>query len=78
MDRFLDSADREKQTRAKAIQVDLTATRDHIQRLTKDKVRADQTAIIWHSLIHDQARAVRSCPGCNCRVSLNTGYYSAT
>ncbi|EED80350.1 predicted protein [Postia placenta Mad-698-R] len=37
MDRFLDSADREKQTRAKAIQADLTATRDHIQRLTKDK-----------------------------------------
>ncbi|OCH87545.1 cysteine proteinase [Obba rivulosa] len=35
MDRFLESADPEKKARAKAIQADLNASRDHIQRLTE-------------------------------------------
>jgi ubiquitin carboxyl-terminal hydrolase 25 len=38
MDRFLDSADPEKRTRSKDIQMRLNASRDRIQRLTQGKV----------------------------------------
>ena len=39
MDRFLDSANPEKRARSKAIQDELTASRERIQRLTQGKVR---------------------------------------
>ena len=39
LDRFLDSASPEKKAQSKAIQTELTAARDRVQRLTQGKVR---------------------------------------
>ena len=61
LDRFLDSVNPEKKAQSKAIQTELTAARDRVQRLTQGKVRYLMfTLVIIVTLTPVAACAVRA------------------
>ena len=61
LDRFLDSVNPEKKAQSKAIQTELTAARDRVQRLTQGKVRYPMfTLVIIVTLTPVAACAVRA------------------